>query len=377
MPNTLKMAAVQMDAKPTSLQDRLSRAGAQIAQATQSGAQLVVLPEIFNMGYAYEESNYSLSETLDGPTATWMKAQAAEHGIHLAGSLLIRDGLDIYNTALLISPEGRVWRYDKNYPWAWERAYFREGHGITIADTSLGQIGLMICWDYAHSDLWRQYAGQVDALVITSCPCKADEPTLEFADGTRIESKGVTRMPATRVGTDMVFGQDMDAWTRWLGVPVVNTTASGLFRTKVPAATITLGGLIAAIQPRFIGKLFADPSALIYEAEHQHQTKIINAQGEVVGRVAEPGDHFTVATVELADTPPYPIDPEPTIGATRFSHFVSDWFIPAVMIPLYRAGLRKHFGSQYAPVDPRTRMWSVGLLAALLIGFLWGRARRL
>jgi hypothetical protein len=376
MPRTLKMAAIQMDAKPTSLQDRLSRAGAQIAQAAQSGAELVALPEIFNMGYAYDDVNYSLSETLDGPTATWMKARAAEHGIHLVGSLLIRDGLDIYNTALLISPEGRVWRYDKNYPWAWERAYFREGHGITIADTSLGQVGLMVCWDYAHPDLWRQYAGQVDALIITSCPCKADEPTLEFGDGTRIEAKDVTGMPATRVGTDMVFGQDMDAWAKWLGVPVVNTTASGLFRAKVPASAVTLGGMVTALQPRFIGKLLAAPSALIYEAEHQHQTKVINAQGDVVGRVTEPGDHFTVAMVDLADTRPYPIDPEPTIGATGFSHFVSDWFIPTVMIPLYRAGLRKHFGPQYAPVDSRTHIWGVGLLAAMLIGFLWGRRQR-
>jgi hypothetical protein len=375
MPRTLNMAAIQMDAKPTSLEDRLSRAGTQIAQAAQEGAQLIVLPEIFNIGYAYHDENYSLAETPDGPTTAWMTVQAAEHGVHLAGSLLIREGLDIYNTALLISPEGRVWRYNKNYPWAWERAYFREGHGITIADTSLGQLGLMICWDYAHPDLWRQYAGQVDALVITSCPCKADEPTLEFGDGTRIASNSVAGMPATRVGTDMVFGQDMDAWAKWLGVPVVNTTASGLFRTKVPASLFTLGGLIAALQPRLIGKLLTDPSGLIYEAEHQHQTKVINAQGEVVGRVTQAGDHFTVATVELADTPPCPVDPEPTIGATDFSRFVSDWFVPTIMIPFYRGGLRKHFGPQYAPVDSRTRMWSVVVLAALLMGFLWGRRR--
>jgi len=365
-----------MDAKPAPLQDRLRRAADQISAAARAGAQLVVLPEIFNLGYAYDDANYALTETLDGPTATWMKGQAKTHGLHLAGSLLIRDGLDVFNTSLLISPEGRVWRYNKNYPWAWERAYFREGHGITIADTSLGQLGMMICWDFAHPDLWRQYAGQVDALVITSCPCVADEPTLEFGDGTRIVTRELSGLPPTRVGTDMVFGQDMDAWAKWIGVPVVNTTASGLFRTRVPASLITLGGLIAALRPDFIGKLLKNPSSLIYEAEHQRQTKVINAKGEVVARVTEAGDHFTLAEVLLADTPPQPSQPEPTIGATALSHFISDWFVPLMMIPIYRAGLHKQFGPQYAPIDRRTRMWSMGLLMALIVGFVIGCGRR-
>jgi predicted amidohydrolase len=42
-----------------------------------------------------------------------MKAQAAQHNIHLVGTLLLLDETDIYNTALLVAPDGRTWRYEK------------------------------------------------------------------------------------------------------------------------------------------------------------------------------------------------------------------------------------------------------------------------
>lgn len=60
--------------------------------------------------YEYRDRNYALAEPVDGETVTWMKAQAAQHGIHLAGSLLLLDEVDIYNTAPLVAPDGHIWR---------------------------------------------------------------------------------------------------------------------------------------------------------------------------------------------------------------------------------------------------------------------------
>jgi predicted amidohydrolase len=172
MSRTLKVAAIQMDAAPAPLRERLDRAADLIAEATSSGAQLVVLPEVFNTGYQYHDQNYALAESIDGETVNWMRLRSAQHGVHLVGTLLLRDEEDIYNSALLVAPDGRMWRYDKHYPFLWERAYFREGRQITIAATDLGKLGMMICWDAAHADLWQRYAGKVDAMVIASCPPK-------------------------------------------------------------------------------------------------------------------------------------------------------------------------------------------------------------
>lgn len=83
---------------------------------------MAVLPELFNTGYEFHERNYTLAERIDGETVTWMKAQAAQHNLHIAGTLLLRDGGDIYNAAILAAPDGQLWRYDKHYIPFWERA---------------------------------------------------------------------------------------------------------------------------------------------------------------------------------------------------------------------------------------------------------------
>jgi Carbon-nitrogen hydrolase len=183
---TLKVAIVQLDVTPTPTPDRLVRAERLITQAAQDGAQLIALPEVFNTGYRYHvDENFQRAEPLDGLTVTWMKNLSAWLNIHLAGSILLRDGGEIYNALLLTAPDGQLWRYDKNYPWGWEHAYSRGGQGTTVAHTALGDIGLLICWDVAHPNLWQHYVGQVDLMLLSSCPPDLGKPTYEFGDGER------------------------------------------------------------------------------------------------------------------------------------------------------------------------------------------------
>ncbi|MEM6530015.1 MAG: carbon-nitrogen hydrolase family protein, partial [Chloroflexota bacterium] len=141
MAGQLKIAAIRMNARPAPVAGRLERAESLVAEAASTGAQLIVLPEVFNIGYEYHDNNYTLPEPEDGPTVTWMKAQAKQHGAHIAGSLFLVDGSNIFNSQILVAPDGRLWRYDKNYPWLFERAYFKDGQDITVADTDLGRIG--------------------------------------------------------------------------------------------------------------------------------------------------------------------------------------------------------------------------------------------
>ena len=68
MPRTIAIAAVQMDASPAPTPDRLDRAGRQVSAAAGDGAQLLVLPELFNTGYTYADANHRLAEPIDGQT---------------------------------------------------------------------------------------------------------------------------------------------------------------------------------------------------------------------------------------------------------------------------------------------------------------------
>ncbi len=331
MSRKLKIAAVQMDAAPAPTVDRLARAADLVAAAVESGAELVVLPELFNTGYAYVDSNYSASEPLDGQTVTWMKAQAQQHKIHLIGTVMLRERNEIYNSALLFAPDGRMWRYDKRYPFNWERAYFREGNQITIADTDLGKFGMMICWDSAHSNLWQQYAGKVDAVLIPSCPPKVNEAELVFADGARIPNW---------ISSSHFADQDIQDQAAWLKVPVVHAAGAGKFRSPMPLQFISVMGLLLGRPSKWGYILKANNVQL--EAGYGQHTQIINSSGMVVGRVTEQGDGFTLAEVELPEKISSSDASQPKMRTTGIAYFFADVFAPALLRFAYRRGLLRH-----------------------------------
>jgi hypothetical protein len=250
-----------------------------------------------------------------------MKKLAAHHQIFMAGSLLLKDEGEIYNTALLIAPDGETWRYDKRYPFGWERAYFKEGTGTTIADTELGKLGLMICWDIAHVDLWQAYAGQVDAMVIMSCP-----PLLGLADFVLPNQRvvpmqalgpglAITRKPENYFADGMLEEQ-----SAWLGVPTLHASGAGRFSTHLDKLSL---GVFWAARPdlwRFLGQ--AD--AIFMEADYGKVTKILDAQGHVIAKVDADGDGFTLAEIELADERPQPSSPQPKARVPAFTRWAVD-----------------------------------------------------
>jgi predicted amidohydrolase len=336
MSRKLKIAAVQMEATPAPTADRLARAADLVAEAAASGAELVVLPECYNTGYAYVESSYGAAEALDGQTVIWMKAQAQQHKIHLVGTLMLRDGDEVYNSALLFAPDGRMWRYDKRYPFSWERAYFREGHQLTIADTDLGKFGMMICWDSAHAHLWQEHAGKVDVVIIPSCPPKVNEGELVFPDGKRVQSL---------VNSAHFADHDIQDQAAWLKVPVVHSSGSGKFRSPLPLPFVSAMGFLMS-RPADWGYIPKAASAQL-EADYGQHTQIISATGEVVGRVTEQGDGFTLAEVELADAMPKPDAPQPKMRMPGIVFFITDVFIPAWLKNVYRRGVQRITVCQY------------------------------
>ncbi|NDJ59537.1 MAG: carbon-nitrogen hydrolase family protein [Chloroflexi bacterium] len=373
MTRTLKVAAVQMDATPAPLTDRLGRAADLIAEAAGAGAQLVALPELFNTGYTYADSNYAAAEPTDGPTIRWMRAQAAQHNVHVVGSLLLREPRDIFNTALLIAPDGRTWRYDKTYPWLWERAYFREAPGTTIAETDLGKFGMLICWDSAHPELWDAYAGQVDAMLIVSCPPRMSHLTLTFPDGSTASSTDVPGLDTGEPPARELF-PDIDTDTRaaWMRVPVVATAGAGTFRAKLPLPQVSV--LPYVIGRPNAGDRVAAAAEAIAETGYDPQTKIVGADGAVIARVTDGGDGFVIAEVPLAVQPPQPNGPQPKMHTPDLIYFYSDVFAPSLLANVYRRAVRQRFGAQMAPYSARTqaRIRAVRMAAAVLVGVLVG-----
>lgn len=380
MTRTIKVACAQMDVTPAPVQERLARAERLANEAAQAGAQLIAFPEMFNTGYAYSPENYALAEPLDGLTFTWMRQTAARLNAHLAGTFLLRDNTDIYNALLLVAPDGRFWRYNKNYPWGWERAYFRDDHQTVVAHTDLGDIGMLICWDLGHTDLWNQYAGRVDLMLVCSSPPLITEPTYHLPDGTTLQAKDMGPVFLSMKDTgSQVFVQMLAEQTAWLGVPALYTSHCGQFRSSMPNASQSLA--LMTLTAPWLAKFVSIAHKMEMTCGMVSGSKILSADGQAQAEQAlEAGESYVLGEITLAETHPQPKGPQPEERGGLASHLISDVALPAITIPTYRAMVRKAWGAHMAPADSSTRRWlpAFGLGAAVILGlgYLIGKNSR-
>ncbi len=380
MSRAIKVATIQMDITPAPAFERLARAEELVTEAAYNQAQLIVLPELFNTGYTYHDSNYRRAEPLTGPTVTWLRDTAAYLNVHLAGSLLLLDHTHVYNSLLLCAPDQRMWRYDKNYPWGWERAYYRAGRGVTIADTELGRMGLMICWDTAHPDLWRQYAGKVDLMLISSCPPNVSNPTYRFPNGDEITPEQLGPLMASfKDGGQRLFGDMVNEQTAWLGVPAINSTGIGHFDAEVPAGLLSLLSILPAAP--WLMKYQAQAKRMRVVCDMVPAAKIVNAAGQVLTALKPTdGETFALAEVTLPDHSPQPLTSQPPSRLPYLTYLVSDWILPLLMVPSYRYGLRRVWGKYMAPLETVSKQWlallGLSVLTAFLAGWFLGRRRK-
>ncbi len=330
-----KVAAAQMDAAPAARPQRLERAARLIAQAAQAGARLVVLPELFNVGYTYAPESFACAEPVEGPTLAWLRQQAAALGVTVAGSWRVVEGGEVFNALFVAAPDGATWRYDKRYPWAWERSAFRPGQGTTVAQVDGYATGLLICWDIAHAPLWRTYAGQVHLMVVAACPPAVDRPTFVLQRG-KIppETWGAFGRLWHGVG-ERLFATALARQAAWLGVPVVQSGCAGQVRTPVPRR------VVAAMRwlPGPLGALARDPQPELTVGTLP-ACRVVDAQGKTVAE-ADPsaGDTVIVAEVAVPDTPPEPREPQPDLVVGRIVSWISDALLPWMALPAYRQGL--------------------------------------
>jgi predicted amidohydrolase len=145
----LNVGVVQMLAEPLRVGENLALAERCIERAVGEGAQLVVLPEMFNVGFYFGEELMAVAEELDGRTVDWLKAQAARHGIYITGSLYERFEGYFYNTMFMVGSDGSLQYYRKRNPTCQETTVWRRSDvpGPGIFETPFGRIGGVICFD--------------------------------------------------------------------------------------------------------------------------------------------------------------------------------------------------------------------------------------
>jgi hypothetical protein len=341
---SINAAVVQLDATPSPTKQRLARAERQIKLAVQAGAELVVLPEYFNTGFSYSDENHDRVESADGPTVTWLCHTAVRENIHLAGSLMLLDHGEVYNSLLLFSPDGHMWRYDKNYPFGWERGSFRETRlkpKVTIAKTRLGNIGFLICWDAAHLNLWESYAGQIDMMVISSCSVDLGHGIYSFPNGDQITLDDLgSRMAAFKDSAGFIFGDMVNQQTAWLGVPMLLAGGFGNLQSRIPhGRQFWLGYMLFA---PWLLKYLPQADRLDFSFSLVPECKVVSANGQVLTRLTpQDGEAFAAAELTLAESQPKPDKPQPESQVTQLAYFSADVYMPMIAKSVYREGKKK------------------------------------
>lgn len=164
----MRVSAVQMAA--TADRDlNLATADALCAEAADGGAELVVLPEMFNL-FGSADVLDSGAEPLDGPTCTWASDFARSHGLWLvAGSFTERvEGSTKHrNTSCLYDPSGervatyrKVHLFDNDVPGATyhESATVEPGNEIVVSEVAGRGLGMAVCYDIRFPEIFRAEA---------------------------------------------------------------------------------------------------------------------------------------------------------------------------------------------------------------------------
>jgi len=137
-----------------------------IGKAAAEGAQITGLQEIFNGPYFPAEQDakwYAEAEPEDGPTMTRMREVARQHKMVLVVPWYEEAQTGVYyNSAAVIEADGTVLgKYRKTHiphvgPCFWEKFYFKPGNlGYPVFETSVGKVGLIICYDRHFPEIAR------------------------------------------------------------------------------------------------------------------------------------------------------------------------------------------------------------------------------
>ena len=139
------------------LDRNLARAEDAVREAASLGADLVCLQELFRTKYFCQREDaglFDLAESIPGPTTERMSKLAADCGVVLVVPLFEKRAAGLYhNSAVVIERDGtQIGHYRKMHipddPLFYEKFYFTPGDlGFHCVDTSVGRIGVLICWD--------------------------------------------------------------------------------------------------------------------------------------------------------------------------------------------------------------------------------------
>jgi predicted amidohydrolase len=170
--SSFKLALAQMPVISGQRDENLRCAVQYIGEAAKSGAAVMLLPEALDCGWCHESARTDAGTIPDGAACTRLREAARAHGVHVCAGLIERAGDLLFNSAVLISPEGEVLLHHRKLnELSMAHHLYALGDRLGVAHTPLGAIGLMVCADaFAPGQVVSRTLGLMGAQIILS-PC--------------------------------------------------------------------------------------------------------------------------------------------------------------------------------------------------------------
>jgi len=209
-PELLRVAVAQMEPRLFEKKHNLDRAGELLRTASHRGTKLVVLPECAITGYVFasREEAMPMAEPIPGPSTDALGRLCAELDLHAVFGLLETDGEHLYNAAALIGPQGLIGSYRKvHLPFLGVDRFVDRGSGpFQVHETTLGKIGLLICYDVTFPEASRALAlGGAEIIALpTNWPSGRDKVPAFVINSRALENR-VHFLASNRVGTERGF----------------------------------------------------------------------------------------------------------------------------------------------------------------------------
>lgn len=271
---TLPMAAIQMAPVLGNVKSNLKQAEHLIGQAVKQGARWIVLPEMFTSAVAFHDDMLSAIEPFEGNTLQRLRFLVQKSNVHIGGSYLAQHSDGVFNTFVLVSPDGSVLTHNKDQPTYWENCYYQGGNDDGILDTAIGPVGAVLCWEFIRSRTARRLFNKVNLVMGGSCwwtlPEDASPNSPRWADNLKMLQHAPIKM------------------AKMLGVPVVHGSHAGTFEG-------------------FFSPELADVS---YNSSYLGETMIVDASGHVLERLSkQEGEGVVISDITITEqqTPSAPI----------------------------------------------------------------------
>ena len=203
-----RLAVAQAPAHLSTPKDRLDWLRTILPDVAASGADLVLLPELFACGYNIGDAVQTRAEAADGQTFVAMADMAQASGVAIHYGFAERAEGGLYNAALCVSPDRSVLCHQRKLalPPGFERAHFKPGRGCQMFEYRGLKIVTLICYDAEFPETVRHVAGLGANLVLVPTALGAQWPWVaQTMIPTRAYENGVYLAYANSTGVENEF----------------------------------------------------------------------------------------------------------------------------------------------------------------------------